>query len=98
MRVLLAILLVILMALQLKLWFGEGGYRDVQRLAQRVEEQARENEALALRNRELQAEVEDLRQGLDAIEERARSELGLIKENEEFYQVVPGREGRENDE
>ena len=98
MRVLLAILLVVLMALQLKLWFGEGGYRDVQRLAQRVEEQARENEALALRNRELQAEVEDLRQGLDAIEERARSELGLIKENEEFYQVVPGQERRDNDE
>jgi len=92
MRVLLAILLAVLVALQLKLWFGEGGYRDVQRLAQRVEEQARENEALALRNRELQAEVEDLRQGLEAIEERARSELGLIKENEEFYQVVPGRE------
>ena len=92
MRVLLAILLLILVALQLKLWFGEGGYRDVQRLAQRVEEQARENEALALRNYELQAEVEDLRQGLEAIEERARSELGLIKENEEFYQVVPGRE------
>jgi cell division protein FtsB len=98
MRVLLAILLAVLVALQLKLWFGEGGYRDVQRLAQRVEEQARENEALALRNRELQAEVEDLRQGLDAIEERARSELGLIKENEEFYQVVPGQERRENND
>jgi cell division protein FtsB len=92
MRALLAILLLILVALQLKLWFGEGGYRDVQRLAQRVEEQARENEALELRNRELQAEVEDLRQGLEAIEERARSELGLIKPNEEFYQVVPAQE------
>jgi cell division protein FtsB len=92
MRVLLAVLLVVLVALQLKMWFGEGGYRDVQRLAQRVEQQARENETLAQRNRELQAEVEDLRQGLEAIEERARSELGLIKENEEFYQVVPGRE------
>ena len=92
MRVLLAILLLVLVALQLKMWFGEGGYRDVQRLTQRVEQQARENETLAQRNRELQAEVEDLRQGLEAIEERARSELGLIKENEEFYQVVPGRE------
>ena len=92
MRVLLAILLVVLVALQFKLWFGEGGYRDVQRLADRVEEQAAENEALAQRNRELQAEVEDLRQGLEAIEERARSELGLIKQNEEFYQVVPEQE------
>jgi cell division protein FtsB len=89
MRILLAILLILLAALQYKLWFGEGGYRDVQRLEQRVEEQARENESLAQRNRELEAEVEDLRQGLEAVEERARSELGMIKENEEFYQVVP---------
>jgi cell division protein FtsB len=95
MRVLLAILLLLLVALQFKMWFGEGGYRDVQRLAQRVEEQARENEALAQRNRELQAEVEDLRQGIEAIEERARSELGLIKEDEEFYQVVPAPENRQ---
>jgi len=95
MRALLAILLLILVLLQLKMWFGEGGYRDVQRLAQRVEEQAQENESLAQRNRELQAEVEDLRQGLEAIEERARSELGMIKENEEFYQVVPGTENGE---
>lgn len=92
MRVLLAILLLVLLALQYKLWFGEGGYRDVQRLTLRVEEQARENEALAQRNRELEAEVDDLRKGLEAVEERARSELGLIKENEEFYQVVPAPE------
>ena len=92
MRALLVILILLLVALQLKMWFGEGGYRDVQRLALRVEEQARENETLAQRNRELQAEVEDLRQGLEAIEERARSELGLIKEDEEFYQVVPRKE------
>jgi len=89
MRTLLAILLLVLIALQVKMWFGEGGYRDVKRLAVRVEEQARENDVLALRNRELQAEVEDLRQGLQAVEERARSELGMVKENEEFYQVVP---------
>jgi len=91
MRILLAIMLFVLILLQVKMWFGEGGFRDVQRLEQRVEEQALENETLAQRNRELQAEVEDLRQGLAAVEERARSELGLIKENEEFYQVVPGQ-------
>jgi len=89
MRSLLAILLLVLIALQVKMWFGEGGYRDVKRLAVRVEEQARENEALAQRNRELEADVEDLRQGLHAVEERARNELGMVKENEEFYQVVP---------
>ena len=89
MKSLLAILVVAIVLLQLKMWFGEGGYRDVQRLAARVEEQARENEELAQRNRELQAEVDDLRQGLQAIEDRARSELGMVKEDEEFYQVVP---------
>jgi cell division protein FtsB len=98
MRSLLVILLLVLIALQVKMWFGEGGYRDVKRLAVRVEEQARENEALAQRNRELQAEVEDLRQGLHAVEERARSELGMVKENEEFYQVVPGEESAGSDE
>ena len=89
MRAVLAILLLILILLQVKLWFGGGGFSDVRRLEQRVEEQSQENEALAQRNRELQAEVEDLRQGLGAVEERARSELGMIKEDEEFYQVVP---------
>jgi cell division protein FtsB len=97
MKTLLIILVVALVLLQLKLWFGEGGYRDVQRLAVRVEEQALENEELARRNRELQAEVEDLRQGLEAIEERARSELGLVKENEEFYQVVPRKKNGSQD-
>ena len=91
MRTLLALLLILFLLLQFKMWFGEGGYRDVQRLSLRVEEQARENEALAQRNLELQAEVDDLRQGLEAIEERARSELGMVKEDEEFYQLVPGR-------
>jgi cell division protein FtsB len=97
MRSLLAILIVILILLQLKMWFGEGGFRDVQRLQQRVEEQALENEALAQRNRQLQADVEDLREGLEAVEERARSELGMIKEDEEFYQVVPGRTAKPNE-
>jgi len=93
MRTLLVILLLMLVALQVKMWFGEGGYSDVKRLELRVEEQARENENLAQRNRELQAEVEDLRQGLQAVEERARSELGMVKESEEFYQVVPKNQG-----
>jgi cell division protein FtsB len=90
MRTLLAVLLVVLALLQFKLWFGEGGFAAIQRLEQRVNEQERENALLEQRNRELEAEVQDLRQGLDAIEERARSELGMIKEEEEFYQVVPG--------
>ena len=90
MRILLAVLLLLLVLLQYKLWLGEGGFADVRRLQQKVEEQAGENERLEQRNRQLEAEVEDLRQGYDAIEERARNELGMIKEGEEFYQVVPG--------
>lgn len=90
MRILLAVLLLLLALLQYKLWLGEGGFADVRRLEQRVVEQQRENAQLEQRNRELEAEVEDLRQGFEAIEERARSELGMVKEEEEFYQVVPG--------
>lgn len=89
MRSLLAILVVVLILLQAKLWLGEGGYRDVQRLRERVAEQEHENTALKARNETLRAEVEDLREGLDAIEERARSELGMIRKDEEFYLVVP---------
>ena len=93
MRILLAILIVLLVLLQFKLWLGEGGYRDTQRLRERVAEQLRENEFLRERNQQLRAEVEDLREGLDAIEERARSELGMIREGEEFYMVVPAPDG-----
>ena len=89
MRWLIAILLVLLLLLQFRLWFGEGGFTVVNRLEERVTAQTGENEDLKRRNEELQAEVDDLRERLDAVEERARSELGMIKEDEEFYQVVP---------
>ena len=97
MRWLIAILLAVLVLLQIKLWLGEGGFADVRRLEARVAEQLERNEALELRNAELRAEVEDLRERLEAVEERARSELGLIKEGEEFYHVVPSPEGQEKD-
>ena len=96
MRVLLAILIVLLIALQAKMWLGEGGYRDVQRLKERVAQQERENAALRERNEQLRANVEDLREGLDAIEELARSELGMIRDGEEFYLVVPSPDDEES--
>ena len=65
------------------------GFREVARLETRVEDQRQLNDDLLQRNAELQAEVEDLRERLDAVEERARNELGLIKPDEQFYQVVP---------
>jgi cell division protein FtsB len=97
MRALIAILVLTLGLLLMKMWLGEGGLRDVQRLEQRVQDQALENEALEQRNQQLRADVEDLRQGLQAVEERARSELGMIKENEQFYQVVPGKKTKKDD-
>lgn len=89
MRIVILILFVLLILLQFKLWLGEGGFTEVARLETRVEEQRKQNEELLQRNAELQAEVEDLRERLDAVEERARSELGMIKPEEQFYQVVP---------
>ncbi len=89
MRIVSLILFIVLILLQFKLWLGEGGFREVARLETRVEEQRQQNGDLLQRNAELQAEVEDLRERLDAVEERARNELGLIKPDEKFYQVVP---------
>jgi cell division protein FtsB len=102
MRVVTLILFVLLVLLQFKLWLGEGGFREVARLETRVENQRQQNEDLLQRNAELHAEVEDLRERLDAVEERARNELGLIKPAEQFYQVVPpppgGQQTAKNDE
>ena len=82
------ILLILLIALQVKLWTGQGGMREVWRLEHRVSEQKAENAKLRTRNETLSAEVDDLKSGDEAVEERARSELGLLKPGETFYQVV----------
>jgi len=85
----LVILLVLLLVyLQYKLWFGEGSLQDVWQLHQDVEFQRQENSELRERNAALEAEVKDLQQGFDAIEEHAREDLGMVKEGETFYQVV----------
>ena len=84
----LVILLILLVALQVQLWTGHGGLRDLWRLQQNVAEQKKDNEALKKRNETLSAEVEDLKSGESAVEERARSELGMIKPGETFYRVV----------
>lgn len=79
---------VLISILQIKLWFGSGSVPDVWRLSRGLAEQRAMNVALAERNRGLGAEVEDLRNGYTAIEERARAELGMIKKDEVFFQVV----------
>lgn len=88
MKTILAALVFLFVLLQFKLWFGEGSLRDVWTLDNAIAAQAAENHQLKDRNQMLAAEVDDLKQGLEAIEERARYELGMIKEGETFYQVV----------
>lgn len=88
MRALAVTLTVLIIAVQYPLWFGKGGWLRVRQLNQQLEAQRERNDTLALRNAALNAEVVDLKTGLDAIEERARTELGMIKPNEIFFQVL----------
>ena len=86
---LLALALVLLIALiQNPLWFGKGGWLRVHELHAQVNAQREINTKLAARNAMLNAEVLDLKQGYDAIEERARSELGMVRQDEVFFQVL----------
>ena len=88
MKALIAALAILLVMLQFKLWFGEGSIKDVWQLEDAIDTQSAENTQLRERNQALLAEVDDLKKGMEAIEERARSELGMIKKGETFYQVV----------
>ena len=90
MRVLLLILALLLAALQAKLWYGSGGQHEVAALTAQVKTQAAENRRLQARNDALAAEVADLKAGGEAVEERARSELGMVKPGEIFYRVIDG--------
>lgn len=85
------ILVSLLLVLQYPLWFGKGGWLQVWSTGRQVAEQKRINASLATRNAATDAEVRDLKQGLDAIGERARNELGMIRNDEVFFQVLkPG--------
>lgn len=88
MKVVLGCLLVVLAFLQYRLWLSDDGMREVWHLGTAVEAQRAENAVLAERNAQLKAEVADLKQGLTALEERARHDLGMISVTETFYQVV----------
>ena len=88
MRILAAILLILLLVLQYDLWVGDGSLATVWHLQKEVDTQQLENTYLKERNETLAAEVKDLKTGLDAIEERSRNDLGMIKEGETYIQVV----------
>jgi cell division protein FtsB len=85
---LLLLLALLLGWLQYRYWFGAGSAGEVAALENQVAHQERENQGLQERNAALAAEVEDLKSGEAAVEERARSELGMIKPGEKFYRVV----------
>lgn len=88
MRIFIAILSVTLVLLQYRLWISDQGMREVSRLEAAIEVQKHANHDQSDRNRQLAAEVTNLKAGTAAIEERARSELGMVGSNETFYQVV----------
>lgn len=87
-----AILFVLLALLQYRLWFGKNSIPDYIALQQEVAEQRKLNANLEQRNSLLKADINDLKIGLDAIEERARNELGLIKQGETFYRILPAEQ------
>lgn len=87
-RLIALVLIALLLLLQVKLWVGEGGWNQVEALEATVATQRAENARLTQRNDALNAEVEDLKGGRAAIEERARAELGMIKPGETFYRTV----------
>lgn len=88
MKWLLLVLVVLFLLIQYSLWFGESSLPGSWDIKRQVQAQKVENKLLEQRNKTLTAEVLDLKQGKDAIEERARSELGMIKKDETFYQII----------
>lgn len=88
MRLLALVLAALIVLIQYPLWFGKGAWSRVWELDKQLEEARASNERLRQRNASLEAEVRDLKQGLEAVEERARAELGMIRQDEIFFQVV----------
>ena len=91
MRVLAVIFVLLILGLQYPLWFGKGGWLQVRDLDRQIQAQKARNLEFKARNEALDAEVRDLKQGYAAIEERAREELGMIKQDEVFFQIVESK-------
>ena len=98
MKIVITILLLLLLGLQYQLWIGQGSLTHVHHLEQARQRQVDENQELHDRNQALAAEVFDLKNGYDAIEERARSEMGMIQKGETFYHVIHKQEDMPVDE
>jgi len=86
-RALAVIFVLLILALQYPMWLGKGGWLQVRELDRQVEAQRQVNADLKARNAALDADVRDLKTGFEAIEERARSELGMVRQDEVFFQL-----------
>ena len=95
MRAFTALLLIVFCLLQYRLWFGKNSVPDYLALKEDVMRQQLANEKLKQRNKLLYADTDDLKLGTEAIEERARNELGMIKENETFFRLIPKKKSPE---
>lgn len=84
-------MVVIFTTLQYRIWFGESSFREIKQQREKVDNIRKENKELELRNQKIVAEITDLRDGKDAIEERARYQLGMIKEGEVFIRILESR-------
>ena len=93
MKILIVVLILILIGLQYKLWFGDGSLSEVVQLTRELETQKQKLSELEERNKILEAQVLDLQNGLDAFEEKARNDLGMIKQGETFIQLIPQQDG-----
>ena len=92
-RILGAILAALIVLIQYPLWVGKGGWLRAWDMDRQVDAQKAKNRQLEIRNAALGAEVKDLKQGTEAIEERARQEMGMLRQDEIFFQYVPGKPG-----
>ena len=87
-RFFIIILIVFFLMIQFDIWFKDDGFYRVKELEQMIDSQVEENERLKLRNKQLEREIEELISGTESIEEKARTDLGMFKEGEEFYFIV----------
>jgi len=94
MRAITVLLLVFLVLLQYRLWFGKNSVPDYLSLEEEVQRQQLDNDKLKHRNKLLYADTDDLKSGVEAVEERARNELGMIKEGETFFRLVPSEKAK----
>ena len=96
MRIISLLLIVFFALLQYRLWFGKNSVPDYLALKDEMQRQQLANEKLTQRNKLIYADINDLKSGLEAIEERARNELGMIKQGETFFRLIPNNRSRNN--